>query len=184
QLIIHRLVTHAGLDHCKAETVVDLQNAIHPVAEIDNDLSSLRGGTAAEPDIVASADRIERHSMGVGTADDLLHVGSRRRVNHAGRPPVAPGHGILAITAQCLLAAVDGIRADSGADVAEEHVKRGFHDCPRELDLHQIPVFAAISVLANAAGAGSPRLAPLPPATFRPPLAPPTSSTTCPPRPP
>src|ERR1700730_13239530 len=76
QLVIHRLVTHAGLDHGEAEPLVDLEDAVHTVAEIEDDLSSTRGRTAAEPDIVAGADRIERHAMRAGTADDLLYVGS------------------------------------------------------------------------------------------------------------
>jgi hypothetical protein len=129
QLIIHRLVAHAGLDHCEAKPLVDLEDAIHPVAEIHHDLSGVRGGTAAEPDIIAGADRIERHAMRVGAADDLLHVGSRGRVNHAGWRPVAARHSVLAVTAQRLLAAVDGVGADRGGDFAEERVERGGHDC-------------------------------------------------------
>jgi hypothetical protein len=135
QLVIHRLVAHAGFDHCEAEPLVDLEDAVHPVAEIDHDLSGMRGGTAAEPYIVAGTDRVERHAMRVGTADNLLYVGSRGRVNHAGRSPIAAGHGVLAVTAQRLLAAVDGISADRGGDFTEERVERGGHECSRGLVL-------------------------------------------------
>jgi hypothetical protein len=179
QLVIHRLVAHAGLDHGEAEPLVDLEDAVHSVAEIDYDLSRARSGTAAEPDIVAGADRIERHAMRVGAADDLLHVGGRGRVNHAGRPPIAAGHGVLGVTAQRLLAAVDGGGADRGGDFAEERFKRGGHDCPRGLGPHQIPVLAAASVLAGAAGAGSRSVTPCRTGGFGPPAAQSSSSTVC-----
>ena len=91
QLVIHRLVAHARLDHGEAEPLVDLEDAVHPVAEIDHDLSGARSGTAAEPDIVAGADRIERHAMRVGAAHDRLHVGGRGRIDHAGGRRSPPG---------------------------------------------------------------------------------------------
>src|SRR5262249_60731609 len=113
-----------------------------------------------ERDGAAGADRIERHAMRIGAADDLLHVGSRGRVTHAGRPPVAAGHGVLAVTAQRFLAAVDGVASDRGGDFAEEYFERGGHNYPRGLAPHQIPVSAAASILAGAAGGGPPRPTP------------------------
>src|SRR6516164_4446293 len=93
--------------------------------------------------------------MRISAADDLLHVGSRARVNHAGRPPVAAGHGVLAVTAQRFLAAAYGVAPDRGGDFAEEYFERGRQKCPRGLAAHQMPVLAADSILAGAAGAGS-----------------------------
>src|SRR5262245_62785942 len=142
QFVIHRLVAHAGLDHGETEPLIDLEDAVHPVAEIDHNLSRARSGTTAEPDVAAGADRIERHAMRIGAADDLLHVGSRGRVNHAGRPPVAAGHGVLAVTAQRLLAAVDGVTSDCGGDFVDEYLERGGHNCALRFARHQLTVLA------------------------------------------
>src|SRR6516225_12463197 len=117
--------------------------------------------------------------MRVGAADNLLHVGSRRRVNHTGRPPVAAGHGVLAVTAQRLLAAVDGVGAYRDGDFAEERVERGGHDCPRGLGPHQIPVLAFASISAGAADADSRSVTPCRVRGFGPPVAQSSSSTVC-----
>src|SRR5215472_11706364 len=179
QFVIHRLVAHAGLDHGETEPLIDLEDAVHPVAEIDHNLSRARSGTTAEPDVAAGADRIEGHAMRVGAADDLLHVGSRGRVNHAGRPPVAAGHGVLSVTAQRFLAVVDGVASDRGGDFAEEYFERGGHNYPRRLAPHQIPVLAAASILTGAARVGSRSVTPCRAGGFGPPVAQSSNSTVC-----
>src|SRR6516225_204706 len=104
---------------------------------------------------------------------------ARGRVNHAGRPPVAAGHGVLAVTAQRFLAAVDGVASNRGGDFAEEYFERGGHNYPRRFAPHQIPVLAAASILAGAAGAGSRSLTPCRAGGFGPPVAQSSSSTVC-----
>src|SRR5262249_19148617 len=151
----------------------------HAVAEIDHDLSGAGSGTAAEADIAAGTDRIERHAMRIGAADYQLYAGGRGRGDHARRPPVAAGHGVLAVAAQRFLAVVDGIGAERCGDFAEAHIELGCHDCPRELAYHQIPVLAAASVLIGAAGAGSRSVTPCKAHGFGPPVAQSSSSTVC-----
>ena len=47
QLIIERLIADARLDHRKGEFLVDVEDAVHPVAEIDHDLA--HGDAEREP---------------------------------------------------------------------------------------------------------------------------------------
>ena len=91
QLVVHRLIADARLHDCEAEPLIDLKDAVHPVSEIDDDLARLRCRAAPEPDIVAGADRIERHGVLVRHPHDRLHVGGRGRIDHTGRLRSPPG---------------------------------------------------------------------------------------------
>jgi len=55
QLIVHLLVGYAGLDRGEAESLVDLQDAIHESADIDDDVSGPDGAPEAVPPVLASA---------------------------------------------------------------------------------------------------------------------------------
>ena len=131
QLVVERLVAHARLDHGEGELLVDLEDAVHPAAEIDHHLARARRGARAETDIVAGADRIERHIMRVRRPHDRLHVGGGGRVDHAGRRPVAARHGVLAITPDRLLGAIDAVGAERAGDLGEERFEsRVVMNCP------------------------------------------------------
>src|SRR5262249_39436550 len=88
QLIVYLLVGHAGLDRGEAESLVDLEDAIHARADIDDDVSGPDGAPEAVPPVLARAETVESDTVLVRDANNLPHVCGRGRVHHTRRTSI------------------------------------------------------------------------------------------------
>src|SRR5262249_2404356 len=120
QFVMEILVAHTGLDYREGQLLVDLKDAVHPVAEINHDLTLARRRTRPEADILSGRHWIERCFGLIGDAHERLHLTCRCRIDDAGRTLVTAGQGVLAIAADGFLRAIDAAVAKYPLNLRKE----------------------------------------------------------------
>jgi hypothetical protein len=115
QLVVHLLVGHARLDRGEAQRLVDLQDAIHARADIDDNVSGPDRAPEAVPSVFAGAEAVERDTVLVRNANNRLHLCGRCRIHHARRASVPTRQEIAAVAYDRLFRCIDGAAAERSA---------------------------------------------------------------------
>src|SRR5262249_41876395 len=87
QLIVHLLVGYAGLDRGEAESFVDLEDALHARANIDDDVRAGRSSGGRSPGS-RQCETVESDTVIVRDANNLPHVCGRGRVHDTRRASI------------------------------------------------------------------------------------------------
>jgi hypothetical protein len=111
QLVIHLLVGPARLDRGEAQHLVDFQNAMHALADIDENLPGLNRAPEAISPVLACTEAVERGPVFVRNAHNRLYVCGRGRKHHAGRAAIPTRQEIAAIAHECVFGSIDGLTA-------------------------------------------------------------------------
>jgi hypothetical protein len=97
QFIVHLLIRHSRFYFGETQSLVNLQDAVHARADIDNETAWPERAFESETTIFTGADAVQRHAILVGEAHDRLHVRRRGWIHYATRLSVSAGQQVAAV---------------------------------------------------------------------------------------
>jgi len=111
---------HSRLDQRISQSLVDVEDPVHPTTEVEHDLTVTDRRELAQPEVVPGTRRPQRDAVFACQPHYCRDVLRRRRADHPANPTVAAGQPVVAVAQPGLVGDVDGICSDTRPNGVEE----------------------------------------------------------------